>query len=174
MDLFQGQKDAKLYKTDTQSKTFTDECVESLHDFTLEECLTETGTTSNDETDEETCPGEGNEDQVDNIAEDIPDEYDFSHGHRGKALIFTFTRYAMTEPPPDRIGADFEALNFKNLLECLGFNVEVHINKTTKEVKEIVKSGKMMLHSNLHHTPTLNMFLNFSCYLFQNHSGVTF
>ena len=153
MDSFQGQKGAKcdherkdtvtLYETNTQSKTSTDECVEFLPDFTLETCLNETGTTSNDENDEETCPGEGNEDEVDNIAEDIPDEYDFSHGQRGKALIFTFTRYAMTEPPPDRIGADFEALNFRNLLECLGFNVEVHINKTTKEVKEIVKSGKI-------------------------------
>ena len=105
-------------------------------------CQTETLSTISDECDKVDYEDDLNKDEVDKAdkAEDLP-ECGHNYGRRGNALIFTFTKYAKY-PHAGRKGADTEAQNFENLLECLGFDVELHPNKTTEEVKEIIKSGK--------------------------------
>lgn len=69
--------------------------------------------------------------------------YKMDHKKRGKCIIFNNKEFAKSTKMPAREGSDFDALNMREIFgDLLLFDVDIHDNRTTIEMLQIVAKGK--------------------------------
>ncbi|XP_033230599.1 caspase-1-like [Belonocnema kinseyi] len=71
--------------------------------------------------------------------------YDMNHERRGVALIFNHINFKKMTP---RKGTIKDCTDFSRVLKCLGFEVRVYADKSTKHIQQVLKSTAAEDHSN--------------------------
>lgn len=68
--------------------------------------------------------------------------YPMNHGNRGKAIIFTHSKFAVPNVKlPTRDGSEVDCGMLTESLERLGFEVNLHKDKRLKDILQITEKG---------------------------------
>ena len=84
------------------------------------------------------------------LAQPVPlnkdyDEYDFSHGKRGRAVIINNEDFYRSSMLGSRPGSSADAAALKEMFNKLGFDVKCYNNLTAFDIKLTLKKGEICI-----------------------------